>query len=174
MTDQPSEAITPEGRYLRGAFGMGLAWAVGCAIGVPLSDVFDAVFLGGTAQNLLGEAFWGAIIGFVAGGVFSVALAVAGRRRRFDEMSLPLFAALGAVVPSLMLMTMGVLLGEIGYFLTPRGLVNGTFLALMGAGFSAGTLALARKAEDRELLDAGADVADIGLTKEEKRELLGR
>ncbi len=73
-----------------------------------------------------------------------------------------------------MLMTMGVLLGEIGYFLTPRGLVNGTFLALMGGGFAAGTLALARKAEDRELLDAGADVAEAGLTKEEKVELLGK
>ena len=32
----------------------------------------------------------------------------------------------------------------------------------------------ARKAEDRELLEAGADVEDVGLTEEEKRELLGR
>jgi len=41
-----------------------------------------------------------------------------------------------------------------------------------GAGSAAGSLALARRADDRELLDAGADVADIGLTEEEKRELL--
>jgi len=41
-----------------------------------------------------------------------------------------------------------------------------------GAVAASGSLALARMAEDRELLDASADVADIGLTEEEKRELL--
>ena len=40
------------------------------------------------------------------------------------------------------------------------------------AGSASGSLALARRADDRELLEAGADVADIGLTEEEKRELL--
>ena len=45
-------------------------------------------------------------------------------------------------------------------------------LPLLAAGSAAGSLALARRADDRELLDAGADVADIGLTEEEKRELL--
>ena len=45
-------------------------------------------------------------------------------------------------------------------------------LFLLGAGSAAGSLALARRVDDRELLDAGADVADIGLTEEEKRELL--
>ena len=45
-------------------------------------------------------------------------------------------------------------------------------MTLLGAGSAAGSLALARRVDDRELLDAGADVADIGLTEEEKRELL--
>ncbi len=45
--------------------------------------------------------------------------------------------------------------------------------AFLGASSAAGTLALARRADDRELLDAGADVADIGLTEEEKHALLG-
>ncbi len=48
----------------------------------------------------------------------------------------------------------------------------GGVVALMGAGSAAGSLALARRADDRELLEHGADVADIGLTEEEKRELL--
>ena len=173
MTDQPSEALTAEERYLRGAFGMGLAWAVGGAIVAPLSDVFDAVFLGGTAGNILGDSLGGAFFGFVGGGVFSVALAVAGRRRSFHEMSLPRFAALGALVPSLMLVALAAFWRD-GSLFTPRGLVNTTFLALMGAGFAAGTLALARKAEDRELLEAGEDVAEVGLTKEERHELLGK
>ena len=71
-------------------------------------------------------------------------------------------------------MAMGVIVGGFGSLFTPRALVNATVLALTCAGFSAGTLALARKAEDRELLDAGADVAEVGLTKEEKHELLGK
>ncbi len=167
------DPITPEGRYLRGAVGMGLTWAVGFSIGAPLSDVFDAVFLGGAAGNILGDSLLGAFFGFVGGGVFSVALAIAGRRRSFHEMSLPRFAALGALVPSLMLVALAAFWRD-GSLFTPRGLVNTTFLALMGAGFAAGTLALARKADDRELLDAGADVADVGLTKEEKVELLGK
>ncbi len=46
------------------------------------------------------------------------------------------------------------------------------FVALLGAGSAAGSLALARRADDRELLEHGADAADIGLTEEDKRELL--
>ena len=46
-------------------------------------------------------------------------------------------------------------------------------LTLMGAGSAAGSLALARRADDRELLEAGAEAADVGLTEEEAHELLG-
>ena len=46
-------------------------------------------------------------------------------------------------------------------------------LTLLGAGSAAGSLALARRADDRELLDASADVAEIGLTEKETHELLG-
>jgi hypothetical protein len=45
-------------------------------------------------------------------------------------------------------------------------------VTLLGAGSAAGSLALARRTDDQELLEHGADVADIGLTEEEKRELL--
>ena len=45
--------------------------------------------------------------------------------------------------------------------------------ALAGAGSAAGVLALARRAEERELLDASADVAEVGLSEDETRELLG-
>ena len=46
-------------------------------------------------------------------------------------------------------------------------------LTLLSAVSASGSLALARMAEDRELLDASADVADVGLTGGEARELLG-
>jgi hypothetical protein len=45
---------------------------------------------------------------------------------------------------------------------------------LWSAIAAAGSLALARMAEDRELLAAGADVGEAGLTEGEARELLGR
>ncbi len=172
MTDEPSEAITPADRYLRGAFGMGLTWAVGWSVIAPLLDVFEWVFQGGGTPNILLGIPLGAIRGFFNGGVFSVLLAVAGRRRSFDEMSLPRFAALGALVPCLIIVAIEAYWPS-GTLFTPSGLVFTTLFALMFAGFSAGTLALARKAEDRELLGAGADVAEVGLTKEEKHELLG-
>ena len=41
------------------------------------------------------------------------------------------------------------------------------------AGSAAGTLLLARMSEDRELLDASADVAEAGLSEGEARELFG-
>lgn len=45
-------------------------------------------------------------------------------------------------------------------------------LALLGAASAAGSLAVARAGEDRELLRADDDVADAGLTRDEVRELL--
>jgi hypothetical protein len=47
-------------------------------------------------------------------------------------------------------------------------------LTLGGAVAASGTLALARMAENRELLVSGEDVADVGLSEEESRALLGR
>jgi hypothetical protein len=51
--------------------------------------------------------------------------------------------------------------------------VLGPIFATAGAACAAGSLALARMAEDRELLDASADVAEVGLTGDEAQELLG-
>ncbi len=46
-------------------------------------------------------------------------------------------------------------------------------LSLLSASSATGSLALARMTEDRELLDASADVAEVGLTGDEAQELLG-
>ncbi|MEJ2206807.1 MAG: hypothetical protein P8170_22185, partial [Gemmatimonadota bacterium] len=50
----------------------------------------------------------------------------------------------------------------------PMGMMAG-----IGAGSAAGSLVLARRADDRELLDASDEVAAIGLTDREAKELLG-
>ena len=51
--------------------------------------------------------------------------------------------------------------------------VLGPVFAASGAGSAAGVLALARRAEDRELLDASADVTGVGPPGDEAKELLG-
>ena len=51
--------------------------------------------------------------------------------------------------------------------------VLGPIFAVAGAGSAAGSLALARRAEDRELLETSEDVAEVGLSEGEARELLG-
>ena len=84
-------------------------------------------------------------------------------------MSLLRFGAWGAagafLVSALVQLTIG---GSASLSITATSI-----LTLLGAGSAAGSLALARRADDRDLLEAGADVADIGLTKAEKVELLG-
>ena len=52
------------------------------------------------------------------------------------------------------------------------GVVIGT-LTLLSAVSASSSLALARMAEERELLDASAEVAEVGLTGGEAQELLG-
>ena len=157
-------------RRIRGAVGMGLTWAVGWALvgvliglswslGLPMGwfvEVFDAPL----------PAL--AIPGFFGGAVFSMVLGIAGRRHRFDELSLPRFGAWGAVggllltVPIVTVSTLS---------LIPAAVAIG-IVALLSAGSATGSLMLARVAEDRELLD-GAEVAEAGRTGSATRELPG-
>jgi hypothetical protein len=53
-------------------------------------------------------------------------------------------------------------------------LVFGPGLAVASAVCAAGSLALARRAERRELRGPGGDPAEAKLTEDKKRELLGR
>ena len=166
-------------KRIRAAVGVGLTWAVGWgflgALGLLLFGATAGLDLGGLAgPAILGFPPLLAVLGFLGGGAFSVVLGITGRDRRLDEMSLPRFAGMGALALLLMLVTAVTLTGGIGLLFTTRGSIFLAVLALLGAGSAAGSLALARRADDRGLLDAGADVAEVGLTKEEKRELLGR
>ena len=164
-------------RRIRGALGMALTWAVGGALVGGGIELIHNVW-----PNPLGALvdIWPAVLAypaFVGGLAFSAVLGIAGRRRRFDELSLPRFAAFGAAGGVLVSLLPGALVG-LG-LATPNvpvwqiiGALIGP-LTLGGAAAAAGTLALARMSEDRALLHAGDDVADVGLTEEEARELLG-
>lgn len=157
-------------RRIRGALGMGLTWAVAWAIvgGGVMEGIVDP---DGKILDMWPQTL--AIPGFVGGVVFSMLLWMAEGRRRFDELSLPRFGALGAAS--------GVLLGALavaagaapGAPLWLRAAVIIGPVTLLNAASAAGTLALARRGRKRELVDAGADTADVGLTEAEKQQLLG-
>ncbi len=162
-------------KRIRGALGMGLIWAAawGGASMIFLSGliVFGAPPVGVGLATAIANSALLAAAGLIGGTAFSVVLGITEGRRRFDEMSVPRFAGWGAVgglVLSVFLLTAGN--GAAGSIVA--GVIMISAATLLGAGSAAGSLALARRADDRELLEHGADVADIGLTEEEKRELL--
>ena len=134
-------------RRIRGAFGMGLAWAFGGAMVGGFFELVDNV-LPGALPFVSRVDMWPqtlAIPGFLGGLIFSIVLAIAVRHRRFSELSLSRFAAWGALA--------GALLG--GW-----ALAAGAPLLFLGittvasAAFAAGSLTLAKVAEHRALLNA--------------------
>lgn len=170
-------------RRIRGAVGMGLTWAVGWALFGVLIGV-TSVLLPGLPWDLFFEVFDAplpalAIPGFVGGALFSTVLGIAGRRRRFDELSLPRFGAWGAV-GGLLLSLVPAAMTAVGLATAAPGVdlwlitaaISGP-MALLSAGSATGSLALARMAEDRELLEASEDVAEVGLSEGEAQQLLG-
>jgi hypothetical protein len=156
-------------RRVRGAVVMGLTWAVVWApVGVLIGMIVDP-------DGSMDEPWVavGALPGFLGGVAFAAVLGVVGRRRRFDELSLPRFTAWGAAA--------GLLVGGSWVVLAlasdpPRWLLNVLVvgsLTLLSAVSAAGSLALARMAEQREPPGAGADAAEAGLTEGEARGLVG-
>lgn len=150
-------------RCIRGAVGMGLTWAAAWAVagiligvasillpGLPWWDSFFAVFDAPLPAM--------AVPGFFGGVFFSAVLGIAGRRHKFRELSLPRFAAWGAVGGLLLILfpfaLVAVGLGstegsDIGAWQAIAAL-GGPFI-LLSAASAAGSLALARKSEKREV-----------------------
>jgi hypothetical protein len=134
-------------RRLRGAIGMGLTWAVGWAIAGMLLRVVV-----GPGTDDVPFPIRAGIVGFLAGVVFSGVLGLLGRRRGFDQMSLPRFAAWGAVGGL-------ALFGALALTAGPGGepLLLAPLFTFAGAVSAAGTLALARKSGGHRSLDAAVD-----------------
>jgi hypothetical protein len=152
-------------RRIRGAIGMGLTWAIGWAIAGLLIGAASVV-LPGLPWNAFFEVFDAplpalAVPGFIAGVSFSTVLGVAGRRRSFDELSLPRFAAWGAAG--------GLLLTLFPFALVAVGLASregshvgtGQILAVIGIPFvllsaisASITLLVARRSARRESREA--------------------
>lgn len=151
-------------RRLRGAVGMGVTWAVAWAL-VGLSIGVGSILLPVLPWDVFFEIFDAplpalAIPGFVAGATFSVVLGIAGRRRRFEELSLARFGAWGAAVGLLLgFFPVLVLLLDPGSTALPHLLqvaavwsIPVTALSTLSAS---GSLWLAQRAQERASLGAG-------------------
>lgn len=145
-------------RRIRGAIGMGLTWAIGWAIvgGAIMEGIVDR---DGKILDMWPQTL--AVPGFLLGVAFSIVLWMTEGRRRFDELSVPRFAGLGAVAGAL-LGTLAVAAGifsGVSPLLLRAAIVIGP-LTLLSAVSASSSLAIAKTAVGRGLLDASADVAD--------------
>ena len=140
-------------RRVRGAIGMGVLWGAAWSLagGIPrwvLGINTDAPF----------PVIFG-VLGFIAGVMFSVVLALAERRRTFDQMSMPRFAGWGAV-GGLLLTAVFAEVASLGW---GDVLMVAPALATGCAVCASGSLAVARRAGRRELSDGASSVAEARL-----------
>lgn len=170
-------------RRIRGAVGMGLTWAAAWAVGGVLIGV-TSILLPGLPWDSFFAVFDAplpalAIPGFVGGALFSLVLGIAGRRRSFHELSLPLITALGAV-GGLLLTLFPFALVAVGLASTEGGkfeawhifaVISGPFI-LLSALSAAGSLMLARMGEGRDSVGIGEDGPRAGLAQGESPDLL--
>ena len=148
-------------RRIRGAIGMGFTWAAAWfAVGFVPRWVF------GINGDLPFPLLFGGL-GFIAGVTFSGLLALSEGRRRFDQLTLPRFAAWGAMG--------GLLLSALFVRGTALGwgevLAISTTFGLASAACASGSLAVARRAVRRDLPDIRGDSAAAELADDEKRKL---
>ena len=148
-------------RRIRGAIGMGFTWAAAwSAAGLVPRWVF------GFNADVPFPLVFG-VLGFIAGVTFSGLVVLAERRRKFDQMSLPRFAGLGA--------TGGLLLSALFAKAASLGwrdvLAIAPTFALTCAVCASGSLAVARRAVRRELPDIRGATTEAELTVHAKRKL---
>ena len=151
-------------RRIVGAIGMGFTWAAAWgAVGMVPRWLFgfntDAPF-----------PLIFAVLGFIAGVIFSVLLTLFERRRGFEQLTLSRFAGWGAVS--------GLLLSAVFTRIASLGggdvLVIAPTFAVACAVCASGSLALARRAEKRELRDGRGSTVEAGLSDHQKRKLYSR
>jgi len=139
------------GRRIRAAIGMGLTWGVvWSGAGALLARVPGF-------YSDLPFALLFAPLGFVTGIIFSGILVVIERRRRFHRVSLPRFAAWGALSGLLLSGIFAVAAALRGQTAWGEFLVFGPPLTMASAVCAAGSLAMARRAERQELRGRSGD-----------------
>jgi len=144
-------------KRLRGALGMAVSWGIGWAGVLSIATVVVDLIVGypwtPTLPNLAANAVLFGAMGFLAGGSFSVVLAIAGRRRSFEQMSLPKFTGWGALGGTLFGVLMA--LTSVGGFSVSTLVSSVVFGAILGGASGGGSLVLARRADDGRSLAPG-------------------
>jgi hypothetical protein len=144
-------------RRIRGAIGMGVTWGAAWSFaGAILRWVF------GVNTDAPFPLIFG-VLGFIAGVTFSGVLALAERRRTFAQMSLPRFAAWGAV-GGLLLAALFAKAASLGW---GDVLAVAPAFAIACAACASGSLAVARRAVGREVTDGSRDAGEAHLTERE-------
>ena len=138
-------------RRIRAALVMGLTWAV---VWMPVGLLIGMIMDPDGAMDEPWIAV-GTFPGFLAGVMFSVVLGIAAKRRRLDELSVKKVGGWGAVA--------GVLIGSVPFVLGDQDGRTGNLwllpvvvissITVLSAVSAAGSFALARRADRRELID---------------------
>lgn len=145
-------------RNLRGAIKMGLTWAVAWGVGVGgFFELVGNIWPGAPLVGLVD--IWPMVLGipgFISGTMFALVLRLSDGRRRFEQLSIPRFATLGAVGGLLSgAVTVGLIVSVAG---APARWIMAAVVCAVPAVLStlsaAGTLALARRAEGGARLSA--------------------
>lgn len=147
-------------RRVRGTLGVGLTWAASWGLAGGLMWLLKTTAEYGlesfSVALFLGRQY--AVVGFFGGVTFSALLRLTHGRRQFDELRTTAFAAWGALG--------GLLIGGAysGLLAAAFGggfdAVTAQFVAvttLFGSGSAAGSLEIARRAEDRHLLTTSGE-----------------
>ena len=130
-------------RRIRGLIGTGLTWAVGWAVlwGVPVLIAAGFGALEGlTAGMFLIGALFVAGCGFIAGSAFGMILSIFERKKGLADLSVKRIGLMGGIVGALGGLAL-VAIFEIPLWIPV------TILTVAGAGFSSGTVALAKRSD---------------------------
>lgn len=148
-------------RRIRGAIGMGITWAIAWSA----AGMVPRWLFGFNADVPFPLVF--AVLGFIGGVTFSAVLTLFERRRGLDQMTLPRFAAWGAAS--------GVLLSAIFTRMASLGagdvLVIAPMFAVACAVCASGSLALAKRAEMRELPPGRGNIGEADPIEREKQKV---
>lgn len=146
-------------RRIRGIMGTGLTWAAGF---VGFFSVVQVALVGLPWEIFPDLAIRWALYGFVVGGSFAGILSLTERHRKLEDLSLRRVALWGAAGGLLVTIGMGFFYGIPPWWFFAE-------ISLLSAGFSSGSVALARRADTKLIEGEGESLLSLGKDLEPKK-----
>lgn len=163
-------------RRIRGILGTAMTWAIAWAIGGLLIGVSSLLlpFLPWDGFFRVFDAPLPAmgVPGFFAGAIYAMIVGIVARRKRFHELSMRSVALWGAIggallaaLPAMMVLTDTARVAEYGLGIWKHAAIIFTPVVLFSTASATGSLLIARRAQDRDLLEsADSVVRQVGST----------